>query len=62
MMILLLKFSKQVLCLIDAHFAIPIVYSYCRYGESFPVSAEALDSNFCLPIGKAKVLILEHSL
>ena len=26
-----------------------------RYGESFPVSAEALDSSFCLPIGKAKV-------
>ena len=26
-----------------------------RYGESFPVSAEAIDSSFCLPIGKAKV-------
>jgi len=26
-----------------------------RYGESFPVSAEVLDSSFCLPIGKAKV-------
>lgn len=26
-----------------------------RYGESFPVSAESLDSSFCLPIGKAKV-------
>lgn len=25
------------------------------YGESFPVSAESLDSSFCLPIGKAKV-------
>ncbi|XP_021286287.1 pyruvate dehydrogenase E1 component subunit beta-1, mitochondrial [Herrania umbratica] len=25
------------------------------YGESFPVSAEALDSSFCLPIGKAKI-------
>jgi pyruvate dehydrogenase E1 component beta subunit len=25
------------------------------YGESFPVSAEVLDSSFCLPIGKAKV-------
>nr|DAD30468.1 TPA_asm: hypothetical protein HUJ06_009319 [Nelumbo nucifera] len=29
-----------------------------RYGESFPVSAEALDSSFCLPIGKAKVCFL----
>ena len=27
----------------------------CSYGESFPVSAEALDSSFCIPIGKAKV-------
>jgi hypothetical protein len=27
----------------------------CSYGESFPVSAEVLDSSFCLPIGKAKV-------
>lgn len=26
-----------------------------RYGESFPVSDEVLDPNFCLPIGKAKV-------
>ncbi|KAI8023648.1 hypothetical protein LOK49_LG03G01362 [Camellia lanceoleosa] len=26
-----------------------------RYGESFPISAEVLDSNFCLAIGKAKV-------
>ncbi|XP_056168586.1 pyruvate dehydrogenase E1 component subunit beta-1, mitochondrial isoform X5 [Syzygium oleosum] len=25
------------------------------YGERFPVSAEALDSSFCLPIGKAKI-------
>ncbi|KAM4107761.1 hypothetical protein ACJW30_04G169200 [Castanea mollissima] len=25
------------------------------YGESFPVSAEAVDSSFCLPIGKAKI-------
>ncbi|GMH31517.1 hypothetical protein Nepgr_033360 [Nepenthes gracilis] len=25
------------------------------YGDSFPVSAEALDPNFCLPIGKAKI-------
>ncbi|XP_048318896.1 pyruvate dehydrogenase E1 component subunit beta-1, mitochondrial isoform X1 [Ziziphus jujuba] len=25
------------------------------YGESFPVSAEVLDSSFCLPIGKAKI-------
>lgn len=29
----------------------------CSYGESFPVSAEAVDSSFCLPIGKAKVFI-----
>ncbi|KAF3780701.1 Pyruvate dehydrogenase E1 component subunit beta-1 [Nymphaea thermarum] len=28
------------------------------YGETFPVSEEALDSNFCLPIGKAKVINL----
>lgn len=25
------------------------------YGEHFPVSAEVLDSSFCLPIGKAKI-------
>lgn len=25
------------------------------YGESFPISAEVLDSSFCLPIGKAKI-------
>ncbi|PKA55269.1 Pyruvate dehydrogenase E1 component subunit beta-1, mitochondrial [Apostasia shenzhenica] len=25
------------------------------YGESFPVSADVLDSNFCLPIGKAMI-------
>ncbi|CAI9787360.1 unnamed protein product [Fraxinus pennsylvanica] len=25
------------------------------YGESFPVSAEVLDSSFCVPIGKAKI-------
>lgn len=29
-----------------------------RYGESFPVSDEVLDSSFCLPIGKAKVCLL----
>lgn len=29
----------------------------CSYGESFPVSVEAVDSSFCLPIGKAKVFI-----
>jgi pyruvate dehydrogenase E1 component beta subunit len=28
---------------------------FCSYGESFPVSAEVLDSSFCLPIGKAKI-------
>ncbi|GKV36360.1 hypothetical protein SLEP1_g44501 [Rubroshorea leprosula] len=31
----------------------PIIH--CRYIESFPFSAEALDSSFCLPIGKAKI-------
>ncbi|XVE63726.1 hypothetical protein DITRI_Ditri07aG0042900 [Diplodiscus trichospermus] len=42
----------------------PVVFleNELLYGESFPVSAEALDSNFCLPIGKAKELLLEHSL
>ena len=30
---------------------------YDRYGESFPISDEALDSSFYLPIGKAKVCI-----
>ena len=29
-----------------------------RYGESFPVSAEVLDSSFTAPIGKAKVILL----
>ncbi|XP_028051478.1 pyruvate dehydrogenase E1 component subunit beta-1, mitochondrial-like [Camellia sinensis] len=36
----------------------PIVFlemSCCEYGESFLFSAKVLDSNFCLPIGKAKV-------
>ncbi|XP_021908966.1 pyruvate dehydrogenase E1 component subunit beta, mitochondrial isoform X4 [Carica papaya] len=35
----------------------PVVFleNELLYGESFPVSAEALDSSFCLPIGKAKV-------
>lgn len=28
---------------------------FCSYGESFPISAEVLDSSFALPIGKAKV-------
>ncbi|KAJ9554569.1 hypothetical protein OSB04_018614 [Centaurea solstitialis] len=34
----------------------PVVFleNELLYGESFPVSAEALDSSFCLPIGKAK--------
>jgi len=36
---------------IDSGFALYLF----RYGESFPVSAEVLDSSFCLPIGKAKV-------
>ncbi|KAL8478491.1 hypothetical protein ACS0TY_030398 [Phlomoides rotata] len=35
----------------------PVVFleNELLYGESFPLSAEALDSSFCLPIGKAKV-------
>ncbi|KAI7998931.1 hypothetical protein LOK49_LG10G00706 [Camellia lanceoleosa] len=35
----------------------PIVFleNELLYGESFPISAEVLDSSFCLPIGKAKV-------
>ncbi|KAI3720464.1 hypothetical protein L6452_21382 [Arctium lappa] len=35
----------------------PVVFleNELLYGESFPISAEALDSNFCLPIGKAKI-------
>ncbi|KAG9445495.1 hypothetical protein H6P81_016835 [Aristolochia fimbriata] len=35
----------------------PVVFleNELLYGESFPVSAEALDSSFCLPIGKAKI-------
>ncbi|KAI5664941.1 hypothetical protein M9H77_24264 [Catharanthus roseus] len=35
----------------------PVVFleNELMYGESFPVSSEALDSSFCLPIGKAKV-------
>ncbi|CAL9775969.1 unnamed protein product [Musa acuminata subsp. burmannicoides] len=35
----------------------PVVFleNELLYGESFPISAEVLDSSFCLPIGKAKV-------
>ncbi|KAJ9563928.1 hypothetical protein OSB04_009088 [Centaurea solstitialis] len=35
----------------------PVVFleNELLYDESFPVSTEALDSSFCLPIGKAKV-------
>ncbi|KAL4192065.1 hypothetical protein AMTRI_Chr06g192160 [Amborella trichopoda] len=35
----------------------PVVFleNELLYGESFPVSAEALDSSFTLPIGKAKI-------
>lgn len=35
----------------------PVVFleNELLYGESFPVSANVLDSNFCLPIGKAKI-------
>lgn len=40
---------------------ITINYVHCcrlRYGDSFPVSAEVLDSSFTAPIGKAKVIQL----
>ncbi|CAN6470142.1 unnamed protein product [Victoria cruziana] len=35
----------------------PVVFleNELLYGETFPVSEEVLDSNFCLPIGKAKI-------
>ncbi|XP_074369382.1 pyruvate dehydrogenase E1 component subunit beta-1, mitochondrial-like isoform X2 [Apium graveolens] len=33
----------------------PVVFLENKYGESFPVSVEVLDSSFCLPIGKAKI-------
>uniref|UniRef100_A0A6N2MLW3 Pyruvate dehydrogenase E1 component subunit beta n=1 Tax=Salix viminalis TaxID=40686 RepID=A0A6N2MLW3_SALVM len=35
----------------------PVVFleNELLYGETFPVSAEVLDSSFCLPIGKAKL-------
>lgn len=35
----------------------PVVFleNELLYGESFPVSEEVLDANFCLPIGKAKI-------
>ncbi|KAG5227985.1 pyruvate dehydrogenase E1 component [Salix suchowensis] len=35
----------------------PVVFleNELLYGETFPVSAEVLDSSFCLPIGKAKI-------
>jgi pyruvate/2-oxoglutarate/acetoin dehydrogenase E1 component len=35
----------------------PVVFleNELLYGESFPISAEVLDSSFALPIGKAKV-------
>lgn len=32
------------------------VMLFFRYGESFSISAEVLDSSFSLPIGKAKVI------
>ncbi|CAI0381388.1 unnamed protein product [Linum tenue] len=37
----------------------PVVFleNELLYGEAFPVSAEVLDSNFALPIGKAKVMV-----
>jgi hypothetical protein len=31
------------------------MFHFRRYGESFPISAEVLDSSFTVPIGKAKV-------
>nr|GLL36020.1 pyruvate dehydrogenase E1 component subunit beta-1, mitochondrial-like protein isoform X2 [Ipomoea trifida] len=35
----------------------PVVFleNELLYGEAFPISDEALDSSFCLPIGKAKI-------
>ncbi|KAF9686140.1 hypothetical protein SADUNF_Sadunf03G0127500 [Salix dunnii] len=35
----------------------PVVFleNELLYGETFPVSAEVLDSSFCVPIGKAKI-------
>ncbi|KAG6781377.1 hypothetical protein POTOM_014277 [Populus tomentosa] len=35
----------------------PVVFleNELLYGEAFPVSAEVLDSSFCVPIGKAKI-------
>ncbi|KAL2484416.1 Pyruvate dehydrogenase E1 component subunit beta-1 [Abeliophyllum distichum] len=35
----------------------PVVFleNELLYGEAFPVSAEVLDSGFCIPIGKAKI-------
>ncbi|KAK6275873.1 hypothetical protein POUND7_005582, partial [Theobroma cacao] len=41
--------------MINVCLAILDVYVCCGYGQSFPVSAEALNSSFCLPIGKAKI-------
>ncbi|KAI6705349.1 hypothetical protein NL676_008311 [Syzygium grande] len=35
--------------------AVVFLENELTYGERFPVSAEALDSSFCLPIGKAKI-------
>jgi len=45
------------LCLHDAWCPKLINLLWFRYGETFPVSAEVLDSSFCLPIGKAKVFL-----
>ncbi|KAI3987924.1 hypothetical protein MKX01_021038 [Papaver californicum] len=35
----------------------PVVFleNELLYGEYFPISAEVLNSSFCLPIGKAKI-------
>jgi pyruvate/2-oxoglutarate/acetoin dehydrogenase E1 component len=49
-LILLIIYSK-----LDVIFFRSYHVVLCSYGESFPVSAEVLDSSFCLPIGKAKV-------
>ncbi|KAJ0112972.1 hypothetical protein Patl1_01284 [Pistacia atlantica] len=43
-------FLENVIACFPSHFKLN-----CRYGESFPVSPEVLDSSFCLPIGKAQI-------
>lgn len=48
-------YSGFIICLYVKRVLVDVVFCF-RYGESFPVSAEVLDSSFCLPIGKAKVI------